>query len=420
MEAITVKEREYLRDLAKKQQEYAEEERNLQAIKLWKQHNSFCGSRPPVVIEEIGFWEQIRPRFYCSSEMGQFMENKLLQATVPISLIGDDRIIEDYFSIDAPISSDTYGIVMERKKAGGVENVGYRDVYAIEDLETDLDGLQASKFYFDEEKMKRQIDICSDILDGILPVRVENRTLDWSGIAERMIHLMSMENLCIAMYDCPNKVHEFVKFVTDDLLNFAKWQEEQGILTPNWNLQRCCGVSCGITDELPQGKRKNTELEKGRTDIRLKDLWINTNAQETVVISKDMYIEFFLSHYQRLTQEFGLVYYGCCEPVHTVFENGLDQIENLRKLSISPWCNEEMIAEQLQGKKIIYSRKISPNYLGVGHNLDEQAFRKHIRKTLDTAKGLEIEILSRDVYMLDGNIKKLARATEIIREEIER
>ena len=59
MEAITVKEREYLRDLAKKQQEYAEEERNLQAIKLWKQHNSFCGSRPPVVIEEIGFWEQI-------------------------------------------------------------------------------------------------------------------------------------------------------------------------------------------------------------------------------------------------------------------------------------------------------------------------------------------------------------------------
>lgn len=29
MEAITVKEREYLRDLAKKQQEYAEEERNL-------------------------------------------------------------------------------------------------------------------------------------------------------------------------------------------------------------------------------------------------------------------------------------------------------------------------------------------------------------------------------------------------------
>ena len=35
-------------------------------------------------------------------------------------------------------------------------------------------------------------------------------------------------------------------------------------------------------------------------------------------------------------------------------------------------------------------------------------------------KGLKLKLLSRDVYMLDGNIKKLARATEIIREEIER
>ena len=52
--------------------------------------------------------------------------------------------------------------------------------------------------------------------------------------------------------------------------------------------------------------------------------------------------------------------------------------------------------------------------------MDEQAFRKHRRKTMVTAKGLEIEILSRDVYMLDGKIKKLARATEIIRGEIER
>lgn len=420
MELITAKEREYLRELAKKQQEYAGEERNLEAIKLWKQHNSFRGSKPPVVIEEVGFWEQIRPRFYCSSQMGRFIEDKLLQATVPISLIGDDRIIEDYFSIDAPIGTDTYGIIMKRDMAEGAENVGYRDVYAIEDLEEDLEKLRPSKFYFDEEKMKRDVDICSDVLGDILPVRAENHTLDWSGIAERMIHLMSMENLCIAMYDCPDKVHEFVKFITDDLLSFAKWQEEQGLLTPNWNMQRCCGISYAITDELPKEEKKNTELAKGRTDIKLEDQWVNTNAQETVVISKDMYKDFFLPHYKRLAQEFGLVYYGCCEPVHTVFEDGLDQIENLRKLSISPWCDEELIAEQLRGKKIIYSRKISPNYIGVGRDLNEEAFRAHIRKTLDTAKGLEVEILSRDVYMLNGNVEKLARLVNIIREEIER
>lgn len=165
---------------------------------------------------------------------------------------------------------------------------------------------------------------------------------------------------------------------------------------------------------------QNICLEKGRTDITLKDLWVNTNAQETVVISKEMFCEFFLPAYQRFAKEFGLVYYGCCEPVHRVYENCLDTIPNLRKLSISPWCDEESIAQSLKGKKTIYSRKISPQFLGVRPQLDEKGFREHIRKTLDTAKGLEIELLSRDVYMLHGNVQKLSRAVEIMRQEVEK
>lgn len=418
---ISIKEKEYLRELAQRQIEYAEADRNKEAIKLWKKHNSFCGVKPPIVLEEVGFWNEICPKLNCQSKEGRFIENKLLQATVPIDLIGDDRIVEDYFSIEAPIYSDTYGIQMKRERSEKNNgNVGYRDIYAIEDLETDLGKLRHSRYYFDEKKMKEDLSVCNDVLGDILPVRVENHTLDWSGIAERMIHLMNMENLCIAMYDCPQKVHEFVEFITDDLLNYAKWQEEQGLLTPNWNYERCCGVSYGITEELPVGTRKNIALENGRTDIKLKDLWLNTNGQETVVISKDMFKEFFLSSYLKLTEAFGLTYYGCCEPVHPVFENGLEQIKNLRKLSISPWCDEEIIAEKLLGKKIIYSRKISPNFVGVGYELNEDAFRKHIQKTLNAAQGLEVEFLSRDVYLLEGNIKKLARSVEIIREEIER
>ncbi len=77
------------------------------------------GQKPPVVIEEVGFWKQIRPHFYCGSPIGQFIEDKLLQATVPVKLIGDDRIVKKYFSLEAPITTDTYGIDMKREKAGG-------------------------------------------------------------------------------------------------------------------------------------------------------------------------------------------------------------------------------------------------------------------------------------------------------------
>jgi len=66
----------------------------------------------------------------------------------------------------------------------------------------------------------------------------------------------------------------------------------------------------------------------------------------------------------------------------------------------------------------VYHRKPSPNYLGVGANLDETAFREHIRKTLRTAKGCTLEITQRDVYTINNDEAKAKRYVDVIREEI--
>ena len=39
------------------------------------------------------------------------------------------------------------------------------------------------------------------------------------------------------------------------------------------------------------------------------------------------------------------------------------------------WCDEEFMGERLAGSKVIYHRKPSPNYLGVGTSLDEDGLR---------------------------------------------
>ena len=72
----------------------------------------------------------------------------------------------------------------------------------------------------------------------------------------------------------------------------------------------------------------------------------------------------------------------------------------------------------LKGKKIIYHRKPSSEFLGVGSYLDEDAFRKDIRKTLKAAEGCTLEITQRDIYTIDNNESKAKRYVEIIREEI--
>ena len=78
------------------------------------------------------------------------------------------------------------------------------------------------------------------------------------------------------------------------------------------------------------------------------------------------------------------------------------------------------MAEQLRGSGIIYHRKPSPTYLGVGTSLDEDAFRKHIEKTVKTANGCKLEICQRDVYTVNNDMNKVRRYVEIIRETIDK
>jgi len=52
-------------------------------------------------------------------------------------------------------------------------------------------------------------------------------------------------------------------------------------------------------------------------------------------VSPDMYDEFEITYAKPVCERFGLVYYGCCEPLH----NKMDQVRrlpNVRKVSMGP------------------------------------------------------------------------------------
>lgn len=75
------------------------------------------------------------------------------------------------------------------------------------------------------------------------------------------------------------------------------------------------------------------------------------------------------------------------------------------------------MGERLRGRKTVYHRKPSPNFLGVGKQMDEEALRQHIRKTVQAARGCTLEITQRDVYQVSGSIEKVRCYVEILREE---
>lgn len=69
-------------------------------------------------------------------------------------------------------------------------------------------------------------------------------------------------------------------------------------------------------------------------------------AQLLAVVSPDMFDTFEIETSMPLFRRFGLVYYGCCDPLDKKM-NKVRKIPNLRKISMSPWVDEEIDASEI-------------------------------------------------------------------------
>lgn len=157
------------------------------------------------------------------------------------------------------------------------------------------------------------------------------------------------------------------------------------------------------------------ERTRALEGARLEDLWLFMDAQETSSISPDMYRELVFPYYRQIMERFGLVSYGCCEPVHPIWDSCLSTVKNLRKVSISAWCDEEAMGERLRGTGITYLRKPPATIVGMPTALDEEAALACFRKTAKAAKGCKLEIAQREVYQVGGSAEKVHRYIELAR-----
>ena len=97
---INPKDREILRELAKKQLEYSQEERNLNRIKEWYAHNSLQGKRPMIHLEMWTFAQEIIPqRLRCEGEFAREVETTLYTHFLNQELFDDDRVTPDHYPL---------------------------------------------------------------------------------------------------------------------------------------------------------------------------------------------------------------------------------------------------------------------------------------------------------------------------------
>ncbi len=403
---MELKERNHIRDLAKRKLELANTPTMQSLVKEWTAHNDMHGNRPMIHFEmgtigDRGFHYDCKN----TSDDARRIEWGLGESMQNHNMVGDDRVVTGDFYVGYGSWMKLFDLAPNRTHTNGV---GFHINAVIDNLDT-LDQIKPSPMGFDEESFKRNLEYYGDILGDILEVKGGMGSI---GICptNNLVQLMTMENMFTEIYDNPENFHEMMNRLTTDYVTYMTELEQRGMLLP------CCG-----NNWVGQGTFAfSAEMKSDINDVKLGDIWGYMDSQETVGVSPEMFREFFYPYYKRMSERFGRLSYGCCEQVHAYWKDSLSKFENLRKISISPWCDEEYMGDQLRGSKVIYQRKPSPLYIGgTEYELDEEGFREHIRTTIKAAKGCKLEITFRDTYTLNGNLGKPRRAVEIVREEIE-
>ena len=107
-------------------------------------------------------------------------------------------------------------------------------------------------------------------------------------------------------------------------------------------------------------------------------------AQMFSTVSPAMFQEFEVDYAARIFARFGLVYYGCCDPLDRKM-NEVRMIPNVRKVSMSPWVDQERGAAEI-GRQFVFSRKPSPAFLA-GDRFDAERVRADLLTTRRSASA---------------------------------
>ncbi len=406
---ISHKDRQVLRELARHQLSLSKSERNQKLVKDWYRHHRLENGRPMVHIELWTFEQELIPkRLRCETELGRQIETDIYRQIINFEVFGDDRPVPDYYPVTWDTHFDLFDIkiILDHPEGDSASDLGHQFVHQITDLNKDYEGLKPSTYGVNRQKTMDYQAIVEDVIGDILEVRLVMNALT-ACPTQDIVHIMGMQNMFMSMIDTPELFKAMMHRVAEDYISYFRWLETQRLILPTTGYENL-GNGSFCFDET---------LISNNESLASSQVWGFMDSQETVGISPDMFGEFIVPTYEKIAKEFAQLSYGCCEPVDGLWDEHLSKLSNMKKVSISPWCNEQIMGEKLVDSGIIYFRKPSPNYLGVGKNFDEIAFRQHIKDTVTAARGCQVEFAQRDVYTINNDERKIIRAVEIIREE---
>ncbi len=401
-----------VRDLAGRVAEIAARPEQEEKRRLWRALNARKPARPMVMIDQVCWNElssagDLAPR--CADADCRGYEEVLRRTLYQVKHFPVDRAVESFVRVPKAVRVTGFGIAVRQQTAVGDpanDVVGHRYENQFK-TEADLERIKTPRVRHDEEETERRLAVAAELFDGLLEVRPEGVD-PYVSLWDPITTWMSVEEVLFALVDRPDYVHRLLARMTEGYLSLLDQLEEQGLLCGPQSTIHCTGA---FTDELPA---PGYDPRAPRT----RDLWMFGLAQVFSSVSPAMFKEFEVDYTRRLCERFGLVYYGCCDPLDGKMAE-VRLLPNVRKISMSPWVDQERGAKEIGGD-FVFSRKPSPA-LVAADRFDADAVRADLAGTRAVCErhGCPLEIILKDISTVRYEPARLSEWARIAMEVVE-
>lgn len=404
---LSAKDRNRLRDLAKRVKEAADSPAETEKRERIKRLNSLERVRPPVF---LGFTGEMMEGFLPfdktvsieSDPLFKGVEYWLCWRIFRSAELGDDMPVSDVFHtpVDFSVSDWMDGYSRVLMNADKTSRRFEPCLKEFSDFKRMRKPILTVNWKSSDEAYEKVCDAIGDIL-RIVKGSPFFQTVGWGeSIIDQFAEMRGLEQLYYDMVDNPGFVHEVMAFMTDAKLELLSEYKRQGLFVMNNGDNHIGSSSVAYTDEL--------EPLPGEAVIE-KNLWGFAHAQELSDVSPAMLEEFVLPYQARIINRFGLSLYGCCEPNEDKIGVISKYIHNLRMVSISPFVNHEKAAEVIGGR-YVYAWKQHPGLIA---SFDPQAIENDLRRTLDITRGCRVAILMLDAFEYGNDLTRFAKWIDI-------
>ena len=407
-----MKDREILRILAAEIGEIAHLPVQKENEKLYRALNGLNPIRPVVLLDELP-WNQLNGEgelnLYCEDKFLRDVEWGFRATLYRWKHCRGDMIVAPFYPLYRTLRVGSKGIdrretTMAFDKTNHIVSHKFEDQLATYE---DLEKLHVPEISVDDDETNLRYNILNEIFGDILPIKIITPNIishfaPWDELA----YLRGVGPIYDDLYDRPEFLHATMQKLVSIQLEVIAKIEKMGCVG-----SYCPNIHCtaGFSDELATDKLEGSFTRS--------DIWGRGTAQMFSEVSPKMHDEFEIEYMHRFFKGFGLVYYGCCEPLHRKIQI-VKKLPNLRKISITPWADVRMSAEQM-GKDYVMARKPNPAQVAV-NTLDEEAVRKDILETLTCCKqnGTPCEFTLKDISSVNYHPENLEKWERIVMETV--